>query len=309
MSDATAARSFVSRFKRRRRLVTADARADIVTIGQGRVRGDIYHWMLTSRPRHFALALIGAYFGVNVLFALAYLACGDGIANARPGSFTDAFFFSVQTMATIGYGRMEPIGIAANLLVTVEAGLGLFGIAVASGLMFARFTRPTAGVRFSRKAVVTNFDGRPTLMLRIANRRSDRIHEARVHLTLLRDEKTSEGIEIRRLIDLPLERASTPIFTLTWTVMHTITPASPLYGKTPEQLAASDAMLLVVFAGHHSGFYQEVHDRAAYETSDIIWGARFADLFHELPDGRYALDFSRFDDVIETAPAAEAIEP
>jgi inward rectifier potassium channel len=306
MSDSAPRRSFIGRLKRRR-LVTRDARADIVTIGQDHVRGDAYHWLLTTRPRNFALALIAAYLGLNVVFALAYLACDDGIANARPGSFADAFFFSVQTMATIGYGRMEPVGIAANLLVTFEAGIGLFGIAVASGLMFARFTRPTAGVRFSQKAVVTNFDGRPTLMLRIANQRSDRIHEARVHLTLIRDETTAEGVRIRRLHDLPLERASTPIFTLTWTVMHTIAPTSPLYGKTAEDLTASDALLLVVFAGHHSGFYQEVHDRAAYETSDIVWGARFADLFSELPDGRTAIDFSRFDELLAGGSATPTI--
>ena len=115
---------------------------------------DLYHWLLTTSRSRFAILLIGGYLGLNVLFALAYLACGSGIENARPGSFGDAFFFSVQTMATIGYGRMVPVSVAANLLVTAEAGIGLFGIAVAAGLMFARFTRASAGVRFSRSMVV-----------------------------------------------------------------------------------------------------------------------------------------------------------
>ncbi len=291
-------------FRRRRRLVTRDARADVVRIGDpGSIRGDVYHWLLTTTPRKFFLALVAAYLGLNAFFALLYLACGEGaIVNARPGEFQDAFFFSVQTMATIGYGTMGPSGFAANALVTIEAGIGLFGVAFAAGVLFARFTRPTAGVRFSEKLVIAEFDGRPTLMLRLGNKRNDRIHEARVHLTLLRDEVTREGVEIRRMHDLTLERASTPMFTLTWTVMHAITPSSPLYGRTKEELEASDAQIIVVFAGHHSGFLQEVHARAAYETSAIAWNARFADLFREMPDGQWALDFTRFDDVIEHAP-------
>jgi inward rectifier potassium channel len=289
-------------FRRRRQIVTADARADVVRLGEERKFGDLYHWLLTTPGWSFGLALVITYFGLNALFALAYLACGNAIANARSGSFVDAFFFSVQTMATIGYGLMSPTGIAANLLVTIEAGIGLFGIAVASGLMFARFTRPTAGVRFSNKLTVTDFEGKPTLMLRLANQRSDGISEARIHVTVLRDETTIEGHQLRRLHDLELDRAYTPMFALSWTVRHTIGPDSPLYGKTPEELSASDTQILVVFAGHHSGFYQEVHARTAYDSSAIVWNARFADIFRDLPDGRTAMDFSKFDEVVEPTP-------
>ena len=293
--------------RHRRRLVTRDARADIKRIGEGaRIKGDVYHWLLTTSATNFGLALVGAYLGLNAVFAVAYLLCGPGaIVNARPASFEDAFFFSVQTMATIGYGTMGPSGFAANALVTIEAGIGLFGVAFAAGLLFARFTRPTAGVRFSDKVVIADFDGSPTLMLRLANKRSDSIHEARVHLTLLRDEVTREGVEIRRMHDLPLIRGTTPMFGLTWTVMHAITPASPLFGQTIEDLVAGDCQIVVVFAGHHSGFYQEVHDRAAYQAADVVWNARFADLFHALPNGQWALDFSRFDELIPFAIGGE----
>lgn len=291
--------------------LTADGRPEIVRLGSGgRLFGDVYHWMLTSSRLAFFALLLGSYFLLNALFALAYLACGDGIANAHRGSFTDAFFFSVQTMATIGYGQMVPVGIAANLLVTVEAGIGLFGIAVASGLMFARFTRPTAGVRFSRSMVVDTFDGRPTLMFRLANKRRDGILEARIHVTMLRDETSGEGHEFRRLHDLTLLRSFTPAFGLTWTVMHPIDQASPLFGMSAEDLATSDTAFLVVFAGHHAGFYQEVHARAGYSYRDIHWNARFADMFVELPDGRTAIDYHRFDACEpsrEQAPAV--IEP
>jgi inward rectifier potassium channel len=296
----------LSHILRQRRVVDADGQPQLVRLGAGRVRGDFYHWLVTTSGTRFGIALVLTYLGLNALFALAYLACGNAILNARPGSFQDAFFFSVQTMATIGYGQMSPVGVAANLLVTLEAGIGLFGIAVASGLMFARFTRPTAGVRFSGKMVVADFDGQPTLMFRLANRRSDRIHEARVHVTLLRDEVTAEGHELRRLHDLVLTRASTPIFGMTWTVMHRIDPTSPFYGQTPEDLAAADTQIIVLFAGHHAGFRQEVHARTAYDHTDIEWGARFVDLFRQLPDGRWAIDFDRFDQVTREAPAVTA---
>lgn len=284
--------------RRGQQLFNAQAQPTIQRIGDGPLRRDLYHWLLNTSAPKFALALIGAYLSLNLVFAFGYLLCGDAIANARQGNLEDAFFFSVQTMATIGYGRMEPIGFAANLLVTFEAGIGLFGVAVASGLMFARFTRPNAGVRFSAKVTISEFDGQTMLMLRLANRRDDGIHEARVHLTLLRDEVTREGIEIRRLHDLRLERSSSPTFQLSWTVMHAITPDSPLYGKSHDDLVAEDALIVVVFAGHHSGFSQEVHARAAYGPASIAWNARYADVFREMPDGRFALDFTHFDEVV-----------
>jgi len=295
----------------RRRAVTVDGGTQLVRLGDSRIHGDLYHWLLTTSAISFGFTLLFTYLGVNVLFALAYLACGDAIVNARHGAFEDAFFFSVQTMATIGYGTMSPTGIAANLLVTLEAGIGLFGVAVAAGLMFARFTRPTAGVRFSTRMVVTSFDGQPMLMFRIANRRSDRIHEARVHISLLRDDRTVEGYELRRLYDLALVRSSTPVFAMTWTVMHPIDPSSPLFGKSPEELATADAQFVVLFSGHHTGFYQEVQARTVYDDADIAWNARFADVFRELPDGRWAIDFELFDEVVEaqatSAPVATSL--
>ncbi len=295
--------------RRQPRVLTRFGDTTVVRIGEKpRVFGDLYHWLLTSPRWQFGLTLVGTYLGLNALFALAYLACGNAILNAQPGSFEDAFFFSVQTMATIGYGQMSPAGIAANILVTIEAGLGLFGIAVASGLMFARFTRPTAGVRFSAKLVVTQYEGRPTLMFRLANERVDRIHEARIHLSLLRNQITAEGHQYRRIYDLTPMRSFTPVFGLTWTVMHYLDGDSPLAGLSAEQLIAEGSQIAVLFSGHHAGFYQEVHERAVYDAADIEWNARFADLFRELPDGRYAMDFGLFDQTLadETRAIAAA---
>lgn len=268
---------------------------------------DLYYWLLTTSAPRFLAVLAGVYLGVNLLFALAYLACGDGIANARHGSLADAFFFSVQTMATIGYGQMVPEGLVPNLLVTVEAGIGLLGLAMASGLMFARFTRPTAGVRFSRRVVVRLYEGVPTLMFRLGNHRHDRIHEARIHVVLLRDEVSAEGETYRRLRDLVLERSFTPVFSLTWTVIHRIDETSPLHGMDREELAARHAELNVVFAGHHEGFYQEVHTRTSYAADDFVWNARLADIFVTDAAGNRSLDLTRFDEIEPLAPSAGAV--
>ncbi|PKU23393.1 ATP-sensitive inward rectifier potassium channel 10 [Telmatospirillum siberiense] len=253
--------------------------------------------MLTTSRGKFAAVLVVGYFVLNTFFALAYVA-GGGIENARPGAFEDAFFFSVQTMATIGYGKMVPTSTLANVLVTIEAGVGLFGIAVSAALMFSRFTRATAGILFSRQAVVTRLNGVPTLMFRLANERNDLIHEARIHVVLVRTERSPEGHEFRRLRDLALERSFTPILGLSWTIMHKLDKDSPLYGCTADAARDEELQFIVHLAGHHEGFQQEVHSRWAYSAKDIAWGARFADLFRLLPDGGRALDYACFNQIV-----------
>ena len=282
---------------------TAYGSRPVVQKNQLKVEGlhDLYHWLLTTGRWNFAALLLGGYLGINILFALAYMVCG-GIENMAKGSLSDAFFFSVQTMATIGYGRMVPVGLGANLLVTAEAGIGLFGIAVAASLMFARFTRPTAGVRFSIHAVVQRFDGKPTLMFRIANERVARINEAYIYLVLARQEKTAEGHVIRRLRDLETLRSFTPVFELTWTVMHVIDEKSPLFGCTPDSLQQSETSLAVVFTGHHEGFQSQVHARHTYDCDHITWDHRFADLIQR-DEGKVILDYSSFDELVPVAKA------
>jgi inward rectifier potassium channel len=269
---------------------------------------DLYYWLVTTGRGNFAATILGCYLGVNLLFALAYLLVG-GIDNARPGSFADAFFFSVQTMATIGYGRMVPLSLPANLLVTIEAGLGLFGIALAASLMFARFTRATAGVRFSRNAVITRFDGKPTLMFRLANERLARINEARVHIVAARQKLTAEGQEYRRLVDLEPLRSFSPVFELSWTVLHVIDEKSPLWGCTPESLASSDTAVTIVFSGHHEGFQQPVHARHTYGADQLAWDHRFADMIERDVNGSVVIDYARFDEILPMQATECLIKP
>jgi len=285
---------------RPQRILNSDGTSALVRVGP-RPAGRLHDWghaLLTmSWPAFFAVVAV-VYLAVNLLFALAFLACGDGIENARPGSLADAFFFSVQTLSTIGYGKMAPRGVIPNLLVAAEALVGMTALAVVAGLAYSRFIRPTAGVVFSAQAVVDRFGGRPTLMLRIANRRTDEIIEAGVSLVLMQRETTPEGVTWRRFYDLVPVRARSPLFTLSWTVMHVIDDSSPLAGHDGASLAAAQIEILVVFSGHHQAFGQTVHARHAYDYSQIRWDARFVDIFTDLPDGRRAIDFGNFDEIV-----------
>lgn len=255
---------------------------------------DLYHYLLdASWAKLFAL-IVALYLATNALFALAFLATGDGIENARPGSFGDAFFFSVQTMATIGYGKMTPRGAAADALVAAEALFGLLGFAFATGLIFAKFARPSARVIFSDGCVVSTRDGVPSLMFRVANQRRNQIVEAQMRLSLARSESTLEGENVRRFYDLRLTRRTNAIFALSWTVVHPIDEASPLHGATLESLAACDAQIVASLTGIDETFSQTVHARATWDAGEIVWGQRFVDIIDRLPDGRRRIDYARF---------------
>jgi inward rectifier potassium channel len=264
---------------------------------------DVYLWLLTSSWRRFFALVLAAYLGANAVFAVGYLALGDAIEAARPGHFGDAFFFSVQTMATIGYGKMAPRGLGANALVTLEALVGLLGLALVTGVVFAKFSRPTARVRFSAVAAVASFDGVPSLLFRMGNERGNQIAEASVHLVLLREERTAEGETVRRAHELRLRRDRSAFFALTWTVIHPITPDSPLHGETPESFAAKGSDLIVSLTGYDDAFAQTVHVRHAYAPDQVRWGERFVDVLTTLEDGRSAIDYRLFD---ETRPAGDA---
>jgi inward rectifier potassium channel len=210
-------------------------RTQVVSIGKERQwLDDSYVRLLSSSWKRVFGVIALIYLNANMLFALLYLVIGNGIQNARPGSFADAFFFSVQTLSTIGYGQMYPIGTAANLVVTLEALSGFAFYGMITGLIFSKFSRPSARVLFSKVAVICTYQGVPHLMIRLANQRRNRIVEANVNLVILRDDKEAEGVLLRRFVDLVPLRAKVPLLQLTWTLMHRIDETSPLYGMTTE---------------------------------------------------------------------------
>ena len=271
-------------------------------VGSARLSGrDFYHQLLTMPWGWFFGVQAVAYLVFNACFALLYLAQPGSVVNAKPGSFADAFFFSVQTMATIGYGVMAPQTLYANILVTVEALMGMASFAVAAGLIFARFSRPTARVLFSRVAVVTSFNGVPTLMFRCANERRNQIFEAQVHVDFAREEISAEGWELRRSFELALARNRNPQFSLSWTVMHPIDAQSPLYGVDPDLLAGQEASIVVTLTGIDETISQTVFARTSYRADEIRWGQRFVDILSETETGTTLVDYRRFHDTVGSA--------
>ncbi len=263
---------------------------------------DLYHFLVTSSWPALIGLIAAAFTIANLLFALGYY-LDQGIENARSGSFADMFFFSVQTMATIGYGKMEPVTIFSNILVSVEALTGLLALALMTGLVFSKFSRPTARVRFTRCVVISPRDGVNSLMIRAANLRANRIVEADIHVVLARQEVTAEGDTIRRLYDLPMTRGRSAMFALSWTAVHQIVEGTPLFGQTHESLANCAAEIIVSIIGLDETFSQTVHARHTYELDEIVWGARFADVLVLHPDGSRSVDYARFDEIEMLTPA------
>lgn len=268
---------------------------------------DLYHALLLQPwSQLFGFALL-AYLAFNAAFALIYARVG-GVGGARPGSFFDALAFSVQTSTTIGYGTLAPASPAAHAVVTVQAFMGLVAFALLTGLVFAKFSRPTARVIFSERAVVAMHDGVPCLMFRMANERfRSRIVEAELRLTLLRDETSREGVYMRRFHDMRLVRARTPVFAMSWTAMHPIDAESPLAGSSPKSMQEQHAEVVLSFVGIDETMSQTIHGRFSYVTDEIAFGERFVDVIEE-HDGQRVFNYQRFH---QTHPvqdgAAEAV--
>ena len=275
--------------------------------GRHRSPRDIYHWLLTTSWLLFAAIGLAAYLTSNTLFALLYLADLHGIAGARPGNFADAFFFSVETIGTIGYGVLAPRDLYANMVMTAENFFGLSFIAVATGVIFARVSRPTARVMFSRNALITTYDGDLVLMFRAANERANRVLEAEVTVSVTRDLVTREGKTMRRFDQLNLVRSRSPLFALTWTVLHVIDETSPIYGVTEEILKNASGQILVVLSGMDETFAQRIHARHSYMPADIAWNKHFADVIFEDDEGGRIIDYGLFHE-LEDLPVAE-LEP
>lgn len=259
---------------------------------------DLYHALL-MRPWSVTLALIAAgVLTLNVIFGLLYWSVG-GVANAH--GFVDHFFFSVQTAGTIGYGGMSPTGTVANTLVVIESVGSLLVTALATGLVFAKFSRSTARIRFAKHPTISTFDGKPTLRVRIGNERGNSIVEAHLRMVFTYTRVTAEGERFYQGVDLALVREHAPALSRAWTIMHVIDEASPLHGATAASLAAIEAELSVSVTGIDDITTQNVHARVLYDAADLAWGARPADILSERADGTFVVDLGAFDDVTPVA--------
>lgn len=259
---------------------------------------DPYHLMLTIPWLGFVLLVSLVYILINVFFALLYLLGGDCLSGATAGSFKDAFFFSVQTLASIGYGVISPKTLYANMVVTGEAITSLLAIAMLTGLTFARFTKPNARVIFSEVAVISPFNQVQTLTFRAANERHNRILEAQLKVDFSIDHTTQEGEFSRRFYELPLLRQRTSSFNLAWTVRHIIDETSPLYGMTPELMAKGHAAIIVSLIGIDETVAYTINARKIYSFREVLWNHRLVDMFTISADGDRYLDYQHFHSVL-----------
>ena len=261
--------------------------------GTRRPFSDLYHALLRAPWRWTFAAIAAGYLVANALFAVGYTITG-GITG--PGDYVHAFFFSVQTMGTIGYGVLEPESTPANVLVVFESIVSLILTAVATGLVFAKFSRPTARMLFSRNLVISPMDGVPTLAFRIGNMRGNTIVDAQIRLVLVRKELTAEGKVFYRMLDLPPTRDRAPSLSRAWVVLHTIDERSPLFGATAETLREWDAEIDVLVVGLDDTQMASVHAIHRYDYPDVKFGMRLGDMITE-EGGDFIIDLAKFHDV------------
>jgi inward rectifier potassium channel len=275
---------------------------------------DLFHYFMTvSWPRLFA-TFAGFFLGFDILFGFVYHLVPGCIANLNPPGLPGAFFFSVETFATVGYGDMHPQTLYGHVVAMIEIFTGLMSLALITGIMFARFSRPRARFLFSQHVVVRPIDGKMTLIMRAANRRQNVVQDATAQLRMMRNEVTVEGFEIRRVIDLALLRSQHPVFVLGWTIMHVIDEQSPLRFETAQSLRSSDATLILSLSGTDENTGQMLMARAEYSSDHIRWNSSFRDILEDTADGRLHIDYGKFHDIIpfEPAPplaAAPAVAP
>jgi inward rectifier potassium channel len=246
---------------------------------------------------------------INALFALVYMELPGAITGLTPGDFEGAFFFSVQTVATIGYGVMAPATRAGHILVTLEALTGMLSVALMTGITFAKFARPTARVLFADKITLTPRSGVPHLMFRMANWRGNQMIDATLKVIVLTTERTPEGETMRIPIELRLVRDTTSVFFLTWMPMHKIDEASPFFGPDwLERLRAQRAEIFVTLTGHDETIGQTVYARTSYALDDIVPNVRFADVLETLEDGTRVINYHQFHDVVPVVASPKAEE-
>jgi inward rectifier potassium channel len=266
------------------------------------VMDDLFHFFMTvTWPQLFATFAV-FFLSFDLLFGCVYYLVPGCIANLSPPGFAGAFFFSVETLATVGYGDMHPQTLYGHSVAMVEIFIGLMMLALITGIMFARFSRPRARFLFSACGIVRPIDGRLTLVFRAANQRQNIVQDASAQLRLLRDEVSQEGLRIRRITDLSLTRSQHPMFSIGWTIMHIIDATSPLHGETALSLRQAEAYFILSLSGTDETTGQVLMARAEYPSSAVRWNAAFKDILETDSEGTLHIHYSRFDEIEELPP-------
>lgn len=280
------------------RLMNADGSSNIKRIGLPLFRtSDTYNWLISMSWKKFLLIILIVYLLVNTFFALVYVGIGiehlQGASGVSPRDhFFDAFFFSAQTISTVGYGHISPDGFITSCVAAFESMLGLLAFALATGLLYGRFSRPNAKIIYSDKMVIAPYKEGKGLMFRLANLRNNQLIEIEVQVVLSYNE-TVNGKVSRRFYPLELERAKIGLLTLSWTVVHPIDEHSPIFQKTAQDLADAEVEILVLLKAFDDTFSQTVHTRTSYRDEDILHDAKFSNIFSKDGNGRTAIDLSR----------------
>jgi inward rectifier potassium channel len=257
---------------------------------------DLYHQSLMASWPVFLLGLLAIFVVINLVFAALYLADPHGLTNAPPGDFWARFIFSVHTIASISYTELTPRTLYTDIVVLVEAFVGILYIGMLTAVLFARLSRPSARFVFSNVAVILRYHGTPTLMFRAANQRGNQVLDASINVTLARTSTSPEGITMRRFEELQLVRSRTSLFALSWTIMHCIDEKSPLFGVTPQIMEDNDMEIIVLLSGRDDVLADTIYARHAYGPEHIHWQRRFVDVISTTPQGRMIVDLNKFHD-------------
>lgn len=269
---------------------------------------DIYQWLLSLRWPSFAAFVAGVYITLNLIFAGLYFLRGGCIAGMKPDSFTEAFFFSVQTLATVGYGHMYPQNLYGHIVTTVEIMTGMFLLAVMTGLIFVRFSRPSARIVFSDSVVIAPFDGRPSLMLRVGNLRQQSMVEVEFRIMFTRDEPILEGDSFRHFYNLKLAFDRLAAWPAALTLRHTIDKNSPLHGATLESLEAERAILIASVVGTDPVIPASVQTQKDYRAHDFRFDERFVEIYTETGEGKLTVDYGKLHDTEPVVRAPALVE-
>jgi len=260
---------------------------------------DISHRCMTASWPAFIGGAAMVFVAFNAFFATFYWLGDQPISNVPGGAYIDYLYFSIETLSTAGYGDMHPQTHYGHFIATVELFTGIFSMSLMTGLIFARFSRPSARLLFADNPVISDHEGEPTLMIRLANERHNIISNATARLWLFKNIVSKEGQSFRRFYELPLLRSESPALALSWTLFHIIDEASPLHGLNADDLESLKLSLVMVVSGYDVVAAQTVHARKAYEHPDIRFGHRYAEILDTADDGRLKVDYGRFHETVE----------
>ena len=260
---------------------------------------DISHRCMTASWPAFIAGAALVFVVFNAVFAVFYWIGDQPVSNVPGGAYIDYLYFSIETLSTAGYGDMHPQTHYGHFIATVELFTGIFSMSLMTGLIFARFSRPNARLLFADHPVISSHEGKPTLMIRFANKRHDIIGNATARLWLLKNAVSVEGRSLRRFSELPLLQNEHPALALSWTLYHILDEQSPLHGLDADDLAASEVSLVVVVSGYDVVAAQIVHARKSYDYRDIRFGRRYADILEITDEGRLRIDYGRFHETLE----------